>query len=306
MYPKLKAFINKRFIEDKVFLSSYEERLIFSGESSKVISKIVSEMNGENSLEHLAQKFDLRVDTIQDLVNYLESKDYLYLSEDPINDGKVNNNLLNKVIADYFNIDNSNIEIILNKRIGIISSPCSSRLREYMIEMGFVRIDVIPISDITDNMDLVIVNKEDHDKLNKVNSICLDKKVPWLKYSTGVNKITIGPIFETPTTACYTCYINRKVSNDNFYNPKNLDRKDYYLTFPSTEFICFGLIINEIYKYFLSKDYCMIVAKQYEIDLDTLDSYLRPVYKMPLCSSCSNQNRQSMYAESVVGGEKSE
>jgi thiazole/oxazole-forming peptide maturase SagC family component len=133
-----------------------------------------------------------------------------------------------------------------------------------------------------------------------LNTICIERKIPWTVGSIDGREAIIGPTMFPGETGCYTCYVSRQKAASSSYiedqaYEKYLNSDDTHLN-RITEMEHFsdmvsGMFFLEILKIITFFSVPVTSSnKVFRVDLLTFDNSTSRFLKLPRCSSCSKLN----------------
>lgn len=134
-------------------------------------------------------------------------------------------------------------------------------------------------------------NSTGENELEEFNKLCFKNKTPWLLVDLSIgNYISVGPLIIPGKTACYNCYLERRIINSDILTIHSLSPRQVikngnvnYLPF-QYDFIA-SIILDSIIRFFLQlpplTQSCVIYA-----DLQKFDIWKEMLLKYPKCPVC--------------------
>lgn len=196
---------------------------------------------------------------------------------------------------------------VLDRRDGTVYVlPQSPPAREAIRGLAALGIPTRPVEgvgevqDASAEDDLVVVALVgwDFGRLEELNRWSLDARVPWV---TGgfleARRLTVGPLLVPGETACYRCYLDRRVTNSS--NPKGFQRmREEPESAPGNIVPLAGLhawagsLLALEAARFMRGLAPATLATVVTIGLDRLDATQDPVLRAPRCPACSRHRHR--------------
>ncbi|WP_342540148.1 hypothetical protein MHI39_21300 [Heyndrickxia sp. FSL K6-6286] len=282
---------------DLLKIYSRKKEFTLNGKSIYDVVNILKLSDEDVTLEDIGNKLDLDFEYVYEIVNILTEYNLIELIHEenkvPFMDRDTYQNL-----QSYFtskNVSNVNNEVseIYKRKIGIIgNSQLSNILFTYLNKIFSV--EIIENSSTLTDKDLYIV-VDDHENIDLFKHVSkkLYNKTNFLRIVVDVESIHIGPLIIANESACYSCFLNRLITNND--NPdlfvkynKNFRKID---SLPQEYLdICFNLVKLELINFFSNAIPCNVVGNEYALFFENMETYLSPVLRIPNCTLCYKES----------------
>jgi|GEM_PF-2411367 len=157
----------------------------------------------------------------------------------------------------------------------------------------------VPENTLSD-LNLLVVVDDGHESANlrQVDSLCRQRRIPWLRVSPEQSELSIGPLFVPEETACYRCYEARRFTNvpqPEYGVALVRDRLPVSTAsrtpYGAAGFLVSGLVALATVKFLAGSIPCEFIGQEYTLNVLTLESDLRPLLAVPTCPTCVASRR---------------
>lgn len=288
-----------RFENDDLVFFNQNKRVAMQGETTSDIVEILPFFDGSHSIKDISLKSGLPENYVSAIINSLHQNEIITFINSIDEYGHHSNfelsvlqNYSYKYINDYddFNIDKNiffskDIKILGNNKLSKFIANQLSTIYNINSESSN-KSDLVIAVDYFENQELFISSERSATELN----------IPFIRIIANNNNLHIGPAFIPFEGACYNCYLSRLYSN---YLQPDI-QKDYgelhqkiddrvLASLPGIADVLVGFIKNQVTKLFSRHLQCDIVGHEYLYNLDSLESFLSPIYKIPGCRLCKER-----------------
>ncbi|OWT47605.1 hypothetical protein [Bacillus sp. K2I17] len=297
----------KPIIDSYSFVKESDGELIFfnrdtyitcSGDSVEDILALVPLLTGNLSTEQLAEKVELPVEYVCDIIQLLDSKNVIKnydMNEKCI----ITNKELQRHERFISNLTGSlssafrDIEAIYTQKIVLMGNEELKRNLKVAFGTKFSFLEMNQIQNA--NLIIVVDFFENENLYNEANELAKSFNIPFLRAQLHEEQFNIGPIFIPNETSCYNCFLSRKISNyeNSYLSYKCLKKynsewnEEHISVMPGTIEMFSFHILSFIMKYFSNCLTSEIIGKEFTYNILTLSSNLNPVLKVPGCSKCA-------------------
>jgi len=149
------------------------------------------------------------------------------------------------------------------------------------------------IEQVVSNSNLIIVALDKYNEMifSNINSLCIEKSIPWIKAVIDGALCEIGPLVIPGKTACHECMRIRRTKNmddenliffEKVYKDDNDMNVGYF--FQSNKLIA-ALLLMEISKY-ISGLYCALIGRLLIVNCINYEFSIHDIIKVHNCPSC--------------------
>ena len=193
----------------------------------------------------------------------------------------------------YLNLEPSQASDRLQSTTVAVDSFCPETKQKFITHLESLDIQVSSHAD-SDSIDFRVILTDDYldQTLSQINLDSQQSQVPWMLVKPVGTMIWLGPLFESPQTACWQCLASRLAHNrpvEGFINRS--DQMSLAAIAPQTGIsstieTALGMAATEVFKWVIQQKNERLSNKLITFDTLTLQSQEHHVVKRPQCPCC--------------------
>jgi len=293
--------------DNDMLISSGRRHIRASGGLAPLLSRVLPTLNGRYSAEQIAGMADVEVELIDRVVSRLAQARIVsnWDGMDTHDEEKPSDSIMkpHKMAISWLAPEDPacRLRLLATFPVSVVSdlSAAESLLIDALAASGFSasRIDLADLSANSGVRCVVcLACHEDIGLFRRVNRMCRERDIPWLRVIIEPERVRVGPLFVHGDTPCYDCLITRSVSASPCANEYveylragdalSEEPVQSYLT--GGAYFVSGLISVELVKYATGIAGVRTIGYEIDVDLLTLEAKLHPVLRVPPCGVCGS------------------
>ncbi|MFT4416040.1 TOMM precursor leader peptide-binding protein [Fredinandcohnia humi] len=296
-YVKIRNFFYREDENSTLVLFNHVNKISLSGETSKDVCKILPLLDGNYTIKEICNRVEMPIEYVLKIMKVLEENNIISIFKNSNEFGKT----LNHEVSIFENLSlrkMSTVDHYISDRKRILSKNIQVVGENYIAKQ--ININLSNHFNIVNdrnnyNPDFIIAVDyyENIDLISEIEMKAQKDKIPFMRVIVNNTNLYLGPIFIPFEGPCYKCFLSRLYSNyGNLYYMKNFSELHQKITdkhlasIPGVTEIAIGYIKTQIFKYFSRNLQSDLVGHEYSYNLESLDSNLSPVFKVPGCKHC--------------------